>query len=280
MSYSLTRLELLKSDFGEVRPNPVILVCFLLTSLSRMSTKRKRQFSEDYYLKPKRAPFKKRKYISSRAFVPGRDRVSGYYGRFAGAGGELKFHDIAVNNFTVQSTGNIQNAGTLIVIPQGTGENQRIGRKCTLRSVHMKFKIDLPEKDAVTKPARGETVRIILYVDKQANGTTAAVLDILETTDMQSFRNLSNSQRFVTICDKLHNINYAGMASDGAGVVSQGEVTHSSTFNKKLNLPIEYSDVFGAMVEIRSNNVGILLISENGVGGFEANLRFRFSDQG
>ncbi len=211
-------------------------------------------------------------------FVQGQDRVGGFYGRYAGRNAELKFHDVDVDDAAVATTGTIQTNGTINVIPQGVTEITRVGRKCTIRGVHWRYTVKLPEQDAGATPNPGGSIRVILYLDKQCNGTTAAVLDILESTSIRSFRNLSNSGRFVILCDKLHNVSYAGMASDNAGVVSQGARNWQHTFNKAVNTPLEFDAASGAIGTIRSNNFGILLISEVGAMSFTSKIRLRFSD--
>ena len=58
-------------------------------------------------------------------------------------------------------------------------------------------------------------MRVMLYHDKQANGATAAVLDILESADYQSFNNLVNSGRFRILMDRTYAMNYLTLASGG-----------------------------------------------------------------
>ncbi len=240
--------------------------------------KRKRgPFGGGGSFKARAGPMKKRR-TTSALIVPGVTRTGGYYGRYAGGSGELKFHDVDVDDAVVAAGGNIVNSGTVIVIPQGTTEKTRVGRKCTLRSLHLRYLLTLPEQDAVATPANGDTVRLIIYLDKQCNGATIAVTDLLESDNIHSFRNLSNSSRFVVLCDKIHNVNYAGMASDGAGIVSQAATTNNYTWNKKCNIPIEYSSTTGAVGEIRSNNIGIMLVGNSGVVGWFSQWRCRYSD--
>ncbi len=240
--------------------------------------KRKRVYGPGLVMKPyaKPSPLKRTK-----RFVPGVDRIGGYYGRYSGirSAGELKFHDTTLVDAVVAAAGGILNSVNLI--PQGVTEVQRIGRKCTLKSFWWRYELSLPEQDAQTTPESGDSVRMIVYQDKQTNGATAVLADILEATvSIQSFRNLANQGRFIILCDKIHSINYAGLASDGAGVVSQAAVSREYTLYKKLNVPIEFDSTTGAITEIRSNNIGILLISTNGVVGFNSKIRLRFSDGG
>ncbi len=221
--------------------------------------------------RPFRNPYKKR-----RMFVPGKDRVGGYYGRYAGRHGELKFFDSTLTDAVVATGGNFTNS--INKIPQGVTESERVGRKCTLKSLWWRYQVTLPRQDAVVVSSNGDSIRIVLYLDKQANGATATAADLLETDTFHGFRNLSNQNRFVWLYDKIHNVNYSGMASDGAGVVSQEPKTFNFMCYKKLDLPVEFSGTTGAIGEIKSNNLGVMLMSANGICGFDSNIRLRFSD--
>lgn len=212
--------------------------------------------------------------------VPGITRQVGFYNRFNGKDGpgELKFFDVDLTD-TVVATGGVV-TDSINKIAQGTTENTRIGRKCTIKQISCRFDVDIPKIDAQASAGGGEILRVIFFLDKQCNGATAAVLDILETADVHSFRNLSNSGRFQVLHDKVYMLNYTTLASDGAGVVSSAKVTRQHTWYKKCNIPLEFSGTAGAITEIRSNNIGVLLVAENGNGGFESKFRLRFSDNG
>ncbi len=244
-----------------------------------MTLKRKRgrgeaRFDKDmnWLFKAKARPLKR-----SRTFRAGVDRTGGFYGRYSGSrGGELKFHDVSLDDLVVSNTGTITNSVNLI--GQGVTESERVGRKCTIKSFNWKYIVSIPTQDAVATPFPSEVFRIILFIDKQCNGATAVVLDILETAVLTSFRNLANTQRFVILYDKIHNVQQQTLASDGAGVVSSSAIQYMYNVYRKLNLPIEFSSTTGAITEIRSNNIGVLLISANNVGKFDSEVRLRFSD--
>lgn len=236
--------------------------------------KRKRNaFTSSAYavsLKPKPSYYKKRR------FTPGKDRVGGFYGRYAGRDSELKFHDVDLDDAVITLGGQITE--TINIIPQGVTESQRIGRKCTIKQILWHYQLNLPEADAVANPPNPDAVRVIMYLDKQANGAAAAVTDIIESADWQSFRNLANSSRFTILLDRMVQMNYDTMASDGAGLVSTSKVNWDLTFYKNCNIPLEFNSTTGAMSEIRSNNLGVLLLGQNGVAGFGSKIRLRYSD--
>lgn len=203
--------------------------------------------------------------------VPGMTRSVGFFGRF-GRGGELKFHDVDLDDAVVATGGTV--VPTINIIPQGTSEIQRIGRKCTIRSINWRFQVQLPAGTSTAGTA--DTLRVIMYLDKQANGATAAVTDILESADFQSFNNLGNKNRFRTLMDRRYDLQ-TSLSGDGT-TVDSGLVLEGDTFFKKCNIPIEFSSTNGTITEIRSNNIGVLLISSQGVAGFVSKLRLRFSD--
>lgn len=218
-------------------------------------------------------PYKKRK----TTFVPGKDRASGYYGRYSGVNAELKFHDSQINATSVSTSGAI--TSTLCVIAQGTSESERIGRKCTIRSMHFRYAVKLPEISANLTPPPPDELRVIIYLDKQCNGAAAVPGDILEQVDVRGFRNLANSGRFVLLHDKMFTMNYETQSFEGTtNYCASGKKLVNHGFNKKVNIPIEYNSTTGGLSEIRSNNIGCLLVSDQGVTDFECRFRLRYSD--
>ncbi len=229
-----------------------------------------------------RAPWTKTRHGyggTRRKYYRGYDRSGGFYGRFGGgyaAGGELKFHDVTLDDAVVSATGTV--TPTVNIIAQGNTESTRNGRKCTIKAFQWRYHISLPEVNDDTDPGPPDQVRVILFEDSQANGATATVTDILESAVLHSFRNLSNTQRFKFHCDKTYSLNYSGMGSPVAGGVAQAQVVREYTFYKKVNIPLEFNSNAGVIGEIRSNNLGVLLISHAGVAGFFSSIRLRFSD--
>lgn len=252
---------------------------FLFVQMSS-SSKRKRSSAATALMvyRPYKKPYTKRRRTGAGAFQPGVDRTGGYYGRYSGRSSELKFHDVDLDADNVAATGVIEDS--INKIAQGVTENTRVGRKCTIKSINWHYWITLNERDAVGTPPNPDVFRIILFLDKQCNGATAAILDILETAHFQSFRNLANSGRFQILMDKTIPMNYNGIASDNNGVVSSSEVFKTGSFYKSCNIPLEFSGTTGAIGEIRSNNIGVIFIAEANNCDFDSSFRLRFSDSG
>ncbi len=204
-------------------------------------------------------------------------RGTGYYGRFrrqSGAGrGELKFFDVTIDDAVI-ATGATVAIASVNLISQGITETQRIGRKCTIRHIDWRLRL---RKAFATSTAGDDVVRVILYLDRQANGATATTTDVLETADFQSFYNLANQNRFRILMDRTCDLNSSAGAGDGT---TNDTFAWSKTlrFNRKLRITLEFSDAAGVITNLRSNNIGVLTLSSNGTSELQSQMRIRFSD--
>lgn len=199
----------------------------------------------------------------------GFSRTTGYYGRFNVPGGESKFFDTVVASGATSASGAIESL-SLNLIPQGTTESERLGRKCTITSMYIKGQFTL--SSTAGNDGGEDRIRVIVYKDKQANGATATVANILETADINSFRNLAESQRFDVLSDRVYDFNVSAATS---AATIQNSKTYS--FGKaKCNIPLEFNSTTGAITELRSNNIGVLSISESGTANFGFTSRVRF----
>ncbi len=191
---------------------------------------------------------------------------------------EKKFHDIDVNDTVISGGGTIQNTGSINLIAQGVTESTRVGRKCTITDIMWRWQLKLPAATSATNTV--DEVRLIMYLDKQANGATAAVADLLETTTIHGFNNLSNSGRFRILYDERIAMKAGGGAAPSGAAFVFSEGIKIGSFYKKCNIPIEFSDVAGALTEIRSNNLGVLVLSDEGLCELDSSVRLRFTDGG
>ncbi len=199
----------------------------------------------------------------------GKKKKRARYADFQTKTEELKFHDLDINDTVIAAGGNIA-ASSVLLIAAGDTESTRDGRKMTVKKIGWKFLINM---EAATGTISSETVRVILYLDSQANGATAAVTDLLASDDFQSFNNLSNSRRFRTLMDRTYSLNIPSCQ----GTTTSGmEFAINDSFYHTCNIPIEYSATAGALTELRSNNIGVLLLAEVGIARFESKMRVRF----
>ncbi len=183
--------------------------------------------------------------------------------------GEHKFFDTTLGT-TALATAGVILSPSLNLVPQGVTESTRVGRKCTITQINFRAFVILTSGTATTS----DLYRIMLVLDKQANGAPATIVDVLETADEKSFNNLSNSQRFLVLKDWYGAINKT--ADIGTNVNSQQKVL---SFFKSCSIPIEFSAATGAIGEIRSNNLLLLGLSSSGATiSMSHTTRIRFAD--
>ena len=224
-----------------------------------------------------------RKRKRGRAFRPGFDRTGGFYGRFnkkrklTASYTEKKFLDMNLNDASITAVGTFPTAtgveglaNTIVDLPQGTGESARIGRKCTITNIHARFNFEFLAANSATTLVQAniahETIRLLVGHDKQCNGTGPAAADILEIDEYNSFRNLANSKRFSILYDKIWAWNTSAISEgNGTNRSSERVVTdYQVNVNIKCFIPIEYSSTTGALSEIRSNNLFVMIWSKHG----------------
>lgn len=220
--------------------------------------------------------YKTRRAAKSYKSRSGSTRISGYYGRYNnGDNGlnERKFFDTTIS-FLADATGEVPVSGQLNLIPQGTTESTRIGRKCCIKSIHFRGnQIYTPAADTVGCV----TTYVYLVLDKQCNGAAAAVTDVLTSASMPiAMVNMANSERFVILKRWVHK------HQAGAGVQAAfGRDIQIMEFYHKCNLPLEFSSTMGAITEIKSNNLFLLAGSDaSGDDAVTVNgtVRLRYSD--
>ncbi len=232
-----------------------------------------------------RGPPKKKQAITRSGYVPpraqpGGTRVGGYYARYnvplGAAAQERKFFDVDVDDAVITATWAFFGTGTINNIATGTGESGRIGRKITVKKVMWKYTVTLP--DTTVAASTRDTVRLVLYLDKQCNGATAAQATMWQSDNYHTFRNLENSARYRILHDKVIDLNSQAGGTSGAGVHQFGADSVSGTFYHDCTIPIEFSSTTGAITEIRSNNLNIVVISKNGLCGLDSKVRLRYLD--
>jgi len=160
----------------------------------------------------------------------------------------------------------IPSAGTTLAIPligQGTAENQRVGRECTLLQFHMNYLLWLPALDAGAVALSGDCVRMMLVLDKQCNGVIAKVEEILESTNYLSMININNRSRFDILWEKWYDMIYqSGLASDNAGLVSHTGRQMVANYTRDMRIPIRFNGTVGLISEITSSNLVLLYITQ------------------
>ena len=190
----------------------------------------------------------------------------------------MKFLDIDVDNSGLSATGNI--FATVCPIAQGDSESERIGRECTIVSIHWTYTIGKIENSGAATPSNPDVVRVMMFVDTQCNGATATVTGILNTAHFQSFPNLTEGDRFYILHDEVFDMSNKDMASNAANTFANSGVTMSWYFETKCFIPLQFDGVVGQIEDLTSNNVGVLLINkESALTNFESTVRLRYFDE-
>jgi len=196
--------------------------------------------------------------------VPGFTRVGGSYARSSNPG-EKKYYDINTAVTALNSATGTMFSSWFLGLAAGTGENQRIGSRITLASIHAQIKLAMYTQ-AVPAVLAG-TCRVLVWMDKQANGAAPTSSDLLQELtgggtdpDIFSFRNLDNASRFRILADKWVTLNPATQnASSGSNLNSRFVKFHFKVPKTTIN----FSSTAGAITEIKSTNFGMLFIPDS-----------------
>ncbi len=233
---------------------------------------------------------KRRKYSRPRARARYRTRFRNYRtGGFLGI--ELKFLDtawnaVAINTSTDGSGGEVQPSSgctnALSIPAQGDGEQQRDGRKYTLKSIHASGMINSATLSDQADAVNNTGVWVALVLDTQANGATIVSenMFINPSTVASSMlpyplRNLQRSKRFRILKSKFiaPRGTYAFNDATGASGTASGSISEMSsspwTLSWKGNL---VCDSVGTTADVASAaDNAVHLIGFNG-GGFTVTM--------
>lgn len=154
---------------------------------------------------------------------------------------------------------------TLFCPTQGTDYTQRIGRKVQLLSLRINFILNVPVKQDAVLTIESIRTRIILYMDKQANGTQSQGEDVMATTNsdpLTAFTNPRNYGRFKIIKDKKINFSNIFAIYDSATVDSSGLVrSFSMSYKPKKPLYVEFSGSSGTFADIVNNSFHLIAVT-------------------
>lgn len=187
--------------------------------------------------------------------------------------GEIKYWDVVHSNYAIDTTPEV--VTSLNLIPQGTTDQTRIGNKIRITKIHFKGSVSW----SATNDIRFGEVRIVLVLDKQANGANPAWADVFDASGqpVDQFRNMDNSERFMVL--KEFKIKPGAFMYDTVNANVHASM-NILKYNKKCDIPVHYSSTTGAIGEVKSNNLVLLAVSNNGddTHVLNGNWRIRYSD--
>lgn len=179
---------------------------------------------------------------------------------------ERKFvdYDIAADAFTnVWAGGEMEDATALSLsaVAQGNGESQRDGRVYHIHSCHVKGFFSIAATESQTAPIADQVARIALVWDTQTNGAQLNAEDVFLTVtagqDINSWRNLQFSKRFIVLKDKIVKIHVPSTNEGGPNLFSNGFIQVPFKINKTFKTPIKIrcSGTTAAIASITDNSL-------------------------
>lgn len=225
----------------------------------------------------------------------GRKRLRMSHSTYAPAPVEKKMHVSKDNQGSILAA--VGNTTSLVAgIAQGNGYENRVGSKTYIHSLDIKATLGgdtaslIAERDC-------DIARIVLFVDRQANGTTPTWADLMDTRTTSinnltdAFRNLENTSRFQVLFDKRYMLASGIFLADTPDQAGQWKSPGCKLvhIHKEFRQPlvVTYDDKEaapagqdGSSPHIRTNNIWIIAVADgnnsadNPKFGFTCRLRY------
>ncbi len=220
-------------------------------------------------------------------FVPA-PRADVRTGGFMGLEKKFVDYNVASDAFTTVWAGGEMEDGTalsLSAVAQGDGESQRDGRVYHIHSVHINGFLERAAQESVAAPVGDVLARLALVWDTQTNGAQLNAEDVFLTIgageDVNSWRNLQFSKRFIVLKDKKIRIP-VGMANLNEGAVNLFANTALKIpfkINKTFKTPIKVrcSGTTAVVAAITDNSLHLIGTATNSNGALTYQSRVRFT---
>lgn len=154
---------------------------------------------------------------------------------------------------------------TLFVPIQGTGINNRVGRKVTVHKIRIQGQLTLAAQADQTAGEPAALVRLILVQDMQSNGTQAQGEELMDGSTgstgaaVSAFQSLANFGRFRVLRDMRMTLQNPNASYDGTNVEQNGLVRPfkiSISFKKPITVHFNATNG-GTMADIVDNQFHI-----------------------
>jgi len=151
----------------------------------------------------------------------------------------------------------------------GVQDNERVGT--TINMSACGYRMNMHQVVGATS---GGLLRVILFVDHQANGAAPpAVTTLLTAAKIDAYRNLDNIERFEFLHDDVYELN-ASAGVSGTVVLPQ----KFASVYKKYTGKAHFAAGAGAVIP-NTDAIGVLVIGNNTAVEYEFTTRCRFTDQ-
>ena len=160
---------------------------------------------------------------------------------------ETKVHDRDVGDVQPDNTtGNVRN---LCLIPEGSDYNERTGRSIKLKSIAIKAQLK------VNATAELNTIRVMVVRTLLNSSSAPTVSDVLQSVDINSFRNRENNQRSFNV---LYDRNIT-LSLDNDNEYKQ------FSFYKKLDSHMYFSGTAATEASSGKGAIYLMLLSDQSV---------------
>jgi len=162
--------------------------------------------------------------------------------------------------------------GTLALLnglERGDDDGARIGRKCILKSLELRG-----VAKATVDTGLAQAIRVIVVYDSQTNAAAPGIMDILNTADAVSLRNMNGSTRFKVLVD------WYGVVGDATGDERVPAFFHEY---RKFSLPMQFNNGdAGTVADIVLGSMYMVTLGELAAGATAAagtiRTRVRYTD--
>lgn len=177
---------------------------------------------------------------------------------------------------------------TLFVPVQGSGINNRVGRKVQVKKIKVQGQITCVKQTDQTASDEAAHIRLILYQDMQSNGTQSQGEDLMDGSSgtaagcVNAFQSLANFGRFRVLRDYHLVVQNPNFSWDGTNLEQQGLVKPfkmSHVFRTPLTVHFNATNG-GTMADIVDNQFHIIAMtySTNLAPSILYNCRVSFVD--
>lgn len=172
--------------------------------------------------------------------------------------------------FTAAATLNLNQ----LQVPQGTTQNDRLGRKIRLRQMRFTAFTFVTPQSINWGTGLSEIVRIIWFVDKQCQ-SNAVALDLLNLDVVYAEYFIGNVDRFTILADHMATLN---PVAAGGGGLTAGYLYYEAKYLEWLldcDIDITYPD---ASVSPLHNSINVLTISSSGIAKVDWDMAYYYTD--
>ena len=195
-------------------------------------------------------------------------RTGGFLGQ------ELKFYDTSLVAAALTapadaSGGEHDPSATIVLnsVVQGDGEQQRDGRRITMKSLYIFGFVNVPVQTGQSAADSGALIYIAIVLDTQTNGATITSKNVYTnksanaTLAANPMRNLQFSTRFKVLAKKTMAIGNMNMTNDtGAtgGVIQSGSQRAFKFWVPLRNLKVLYTGTTETVANIADNSLHLI----------------------